>query len=352
MTVVSRAKDGIFRLARQAGVTSLVRRSGWRQRRLLILCYHGISIDDEHEWNPMLYMRQDVFRRRLTALARGNEVLPLDEGLRRLQDGTLPRAAVSITVDDGTYDFYAQAWPVLEALSLPATVYQTTYYAENNRPVFDTFASYLLWKARARRVDLSSLVGLAGEQDLSQPLARSAVHAAIMDVSQRHALDAESKDALLESLAARIGVDIAALRARRIMHLMTPAEIAELAARGIDFQLHTHRHRTPEDASEFAREIVDNRARIETLTHRPANHFCYPSGVYRQSFLGWLRDANVRSATTCDPGMATAQSQPLLLPRLVDTMGLSDETFEAWSSGVAELLPRRTRHGLGASVPA
>lgn len=352
MTVVSKAKDSIFRLARQSGVMSLVRRSDWRRRRLLILCYHGISIDDEHEWNPMLYMRQDVFRRRLTALAGGNEVLPLDDALRRLQDGTLPRAAVSITVDDGAYDFYSRAWPVLQQLSLPATVYQTTYYAENNRPVFDTFASYLLWKGRARRVDLASLIPVAGLQDLSQPLVRQAVHAAIMEVSQRDALDAESKDALLEALAARIGVDIAALRAQRIMHLMTPAEISELAGKGIDFQLHTHRHRTPDDATEFAREIVDNRARIETLTHRPANHFCYPSGVYRQSFLGWLRDANVRSATTCDPGMATAQSQSLLLPRLVDTMGLSDETFEAWSSGLAALLPRRTRHGSGASVVA
>lgn len=350
MTVVSRAKDGIFRLARQSGVMSLVRQSGWRQRRLLILCYHGISIDDEHRWNPMLYMAQDVFRRRLQALAKRNTVLPLDEGLRRLQEGTLPRAAVSITVDDGTYDFYARGWPVLRELSLPATVYQTTYYAENNRPVFDTFASYLLWKAGARRVDLSALVPLAGEQDLSLPSARTAVHAAVMELAQRDALDAQAKDALLDALAAAIGVDIADLRARRIIHLMTPAEIAELAAHGIDFQLHTHRHRTPDDATAFTREIVDNRERIETLTHRPADHFCYPSGVYRQSFLGWLRDAHVRSATTCDPGMATAESQSLLLPRLVDTMGLSDETFEAWSSGLAELLPRRTRHGSGASV--
>lgn len=350
MTVVSRAKDGIFRLARQSGVMSLVRQSGWRQRRLLILCYHGISIDDEHRWNPMLYMAQDVFRRRLQALAKRNTVLPLDEGLKRLQEGTLPRAAVSITVDDGTYDFYARGWPVLRELSLPATVYQTTYYAENNRPVFDTFASYLLWKAGARRVDLSALVPIAGVQDLSQPAVRTAVHAAVMELAQRDALDAPAKDALLDALAAAIGVDIADLRARRIIHLMTPAEIAELAVHGIDFQLHTHRHRTPDDATAFTREIVDNRERIETLTHRPADHFCYPSGVYRQSFLGWLRDAQVRSATTCDPGMATAESQSLLLPRLVDTMGLSDETFEAWSSGLAELLPRRTRHGSGASV--
>ncbi len=349
MSVVSNAKDRIFRAAQRAGVMSLVRRSGWRQRRLLILCYHGISIDDEHEWNPLLYMRQERFRSRLRTLARENEVLPLGEAIRQLQSGTLPRAAVAITVDDGAYDFLARAWPVLEELSLPATVYQTTYYSEDNRPVFDPFVSYLLWKGRSRQVQFDGLLPQGGRHQLSSAQARDALTLQVLDHARAAGLDAEAKDALLDAIAQRVGVDIAALRSRRILHLMSPAEIQLLAGKGVDFQLHTHRHRTPEGASDFAREIHDNRTRLEPLTHRPAAHFCYPSGVYRRRFLDWLRESNVESATTCDPGMATAESHPLLLPRLVDTEGLSDVTFEAWTSGVADLLPRRTRFGSGAS---
>lgn len=348
MSAVALAKDGIFRVVRGTGVMSLVRRSAWRRRRLLILCYHGISIDDEHEWNPLLYMRQELFRRRLRALARDNEVLPLAEGLRRLHDGTLPRSAVSITVDDGAYDFLARAWPVLEELSLPATVYQTTYYSEDNRPVFDPFISYLLWKGRHRQVQLDGILSSAGPHDLSSSQVRDALTALFLDRARNEGLDADAKDALLAALAQRVDVDLGALRTRRILHLLTPAEIEWLAGRGVDFQLHTHRHRTPEVAGDFAREILDNRTRIEALTHRSASHFCYPSGVYRRQFLEWLAASGVESATTCDPGMTTVESPPLLLPRLVDTEGLSDITFEAWTSGVAELLPRRTRFGTGA----
>lgn len=348
MSAAALVKDRIFRVARGTGAMSLVRRSGWRQRRLLILCYHGVSIDDEHEWNPLLYMRQERFRERLRTLARDNDVLPLGEGLRRLREGTLPRAAVSITVDDGAYDFLARAWPVLEEFSLPVTVYQTTYYSEDNRPVFDPFASYLLWKGRHRRVQFDGILPLAGMHDLESREVRNSIVARIFHFVRSHGLDADDKDGFLAALAGRLEVDIAALRKRRILHLLTPTEIAWLAARGVDFQLHTHRHRTPDTAVDFAREIRDNRVRVEALTHRQATHFCYPSGVYRRQFLEWLAASNVESATTCDPGLATAASLPLLLPRLIDTEGVSALAFEAWTSGFADLLPRRTRFGDGA----
>ncbi|MEO7963531.1 MAG: hypothetical protein ABIT38_06425, partial [Gemmatimonadaceae bacterium] len=53
--------------------------------------------------------------------------------------------------------------------------------------------------------------------------------------------------------------------------------------------------------------------------------------------------ADVATATTCDPGIASPSSDPLMLPRFIDTSAQSPEAFEAWASGFAELLPRRTR---------
>jgi hypothetical protein len=65
--------------------------SRWRRDRLLILCYHGISIDDEHLWNAELYMPPDRLERRLRTLrAFGCHVLPLGEALERLGRGDLP----------------------------------------------------------------------------------------------------------------------------------------------------------------------------------------------------------------------------------------------------------------------
>ena len=46
-------KLAALRVLRGSGIFSLVKNSRWRQQRLLILCYHGTSLEDEHLWRPM-----------------------------------------------------------------------------------------------------------------------------------------------------------------------------------------------------------------------------------------------------------------------------------------------------------
>ena len=121
---------------------------------------------------------------------------------------------------------------------------------------------------------------------------------------------------------------------------MNSSERAELAAAGVDFQLHTHRHRTPLEERRVGKEIKYKRPRLQKLGEK-AIHFCYPSGVYRPEFLNWLQMENVVSATTCDSGLASRRSNPFLLPRLVDTSARSAVEFEAWLSGLAPLLTGR-----------
>lgn len=126
-----------------------------------------------------------------------------------------------------------------------------------------------------------------------------------------------------------------------LIELMTPSEARELARRGVDLQLHTHRHRGALEEAVFAREVEDNRERLRRLRASEATHFCYPGGVTRREFLPWLRRWNVASATTCVPGVASRRHDRLLLPRDTDTAGHTDAEFRGWLTGVAALLPRR-----------
>ena len=125
--MVRKIKRVTLDLLRGGGVFELVANGKWRQNRLLILCYHGTSLEDEHLWRPALYMSPEVLGQRLDALrAMRCAVLPLDEALTRLRSRDLPPRSVAITVDDGTYDFYKQAYPLLKKYDFPVTVYQTT----------------------------------------------------------------------------------------------------------------------------------------------------------------------------------------------------------------------------------
>ena len=320
--------------------------SAWRRKRLLILCYHGVSIDDEHRWNPALYLTADALRRRLEILRDSRcAVLPLQDALQQLYAGTLPPRSVALTFDDGYFDFCSRAYPLLREFGMPVTVYLATLRCENNRPVFNLMTSYLLWKARGRVVDFKE-IGAAF--DLRTTATRASAVQAVLGFATRERLGIEGKDALAARLAAACGIDYADLVARRLLSIMTPEEVRTMSADGVSFELHTHRHITPQGAAVWEREIGQNRESIERMTHRPATHFCYPSGIYRPEFLPVLMEQRVVSATTCDPGLASKQTNPLLLPRFVDTTGVSPVEFEGWVSGAATFVSRNRSYADGA----
>jgi len=315
----------------------------WRRNRLLILGYHGISLDDEHEWDPELYMPAAMLRRRFELIRQaGCNVLALDDAVQQLYARDLPPGSVVLTFDDGTYDFCARAFPIVHAFGFPVTVYLTTYYAELERPVYDAMASYLLWKGRGRVLCWPEVLGRRDDVALTDD-GRRLVGERLRRFPLEQGLSGRDKDALLAQLAARLEVDYEDILQRRVLQLMTLSEARELARRGVDLQMHTHRHRVSLEEAAFDREVRDNRERLRKIRASEPTHFCYPGGVTRREFLPWLRRRHIQSATTCDPGMASRRHDRLLLPRYIDTAAHTESEFRAWLTGVAALL-RRRRH--------
>ncbi len=125
---------------------------------------------------------------------------------------------------------------------------------------------------------------------------------------------------------------------------LDPRQIGELAADGVDIQLHTHRHILPADRAGVEREIRDNAAVLEPIAGSAREHFCYPSGIYDASRLPWLEALGIRSATTVAPGFGYRDTPRMELPRILDSEALADIEFEAEMSGFIELTRKlRTR---------
>ena len=225
----------------------------------MILCYHGVSLADEHEWNPTLYISPRTLTRRLDALRRlGCTVLSLPEAVDRLYAESLPQRAVVLTFDDGYYDFKAKALPLLEERRYPATVYVTT----------------------------DQWVGNIGS-----------------DAVNNVAVVNHLRTSYLSWRSVRGGLSPCSARA---LSAMTQLEVADVAARGVAIEMHTHRHRLPLDVDALLWDIRLNRDLIASTTGRVPRHLCYPDGVYHTSHLRHLRACGVETATTCDPGLATA----------------------------------------------
>ena len=341
MSILRSAKLLTLNVGKSIGAFQILSRSDWRRNHLLILAYHGVSLDDEHLWNPDLYIRPDYFRSRMQALKDyGCHVLPLAEGLERLEDGTLPKCSVVLTFDDGASDFYHRAYPILREFGWPATVYLTSYYCNYNRPVFDVMCSYLLWKARGRVWDVKGLLNTVTSLDLRSTAGRASATVAIREFSRRERFSAREKDELLTSLAERLSIDYQAILSKRILHLLSVEELSTLAAEGVDIQLHTHRHHAPRTRDSFMLELGENKDFISRFTKLP-HHFSYPDGAYADCYGPWLDACDVISATTCEPGLATNHSNPFKLPRLIDTSSLRLVELEGWISGFSNFLPRK-----------
>ena len=340
MSVLRTAKLVTLRVGRSMGIFDALRRSRWRKNQLLILAYHGVSQADEHLWNPELFVTPECFTKRMQTLRDyGCHVLSLSEGLQRLWSKTLPSCSVVLTFDDGGSDFYSRAFPILREFGWPATVYLASYYSSYNRPVFDVMCSYLLWKARDRVFDSRGLLNNGTSFNLSDSEVRNAAVRAIRVFARQSEFSAKQKDDLLNSVAERLRVDYETILSQRLLHLLSPKELAELCKDGVDIQLHTHRHHAPKTRESFLAEIEENRNFIVKFTKLP-RHFAYPHGFYQQCYESWLSSSSVASATTCEPGLATKDCNPYRLPRLVDTSALGLLELEGWVSGLCKFLPR------------
>src|SRR3989442_6444798 len=138
-----------------------------------------------------LHMEPRILEQRLGILRRDDyNVLPLGEALQRLFAKELPRRSVSITFDDGTYDFYKQAYPIVKRYGFPVTVYQTTYYSNRQVPVFNLICSYLLWKRRGSVFSNGKELGLNSTMDLRTEATRQATVTALMNLSAAQDLSA------------------------------------------------------------------------------------------------------------------------------------------------------------------
>jgi peptidoglycan/xylan/chitin deacetylase (PgdA/CDA1 family) len=296
-----------------------------------ILMLHHVRPARRERFQPnrRLEVTPEFLERAIRRLRRAKvDLVSLDEMHRRMRERDFGRRFACVTFDDGYRDNKEWAWPILRAACVPFAIYVATGFADR--------LGKLWWLALERVVARNTRFALLmdGREMHFECADADAKHAAFDKLywwlralpSERAALEA------IGDLAARYGVDMAALCAEQCMDW---SEIGELARDPLaTIGAHTVNHVMLAKASDaqVRTELRMSRAVIEAALGRAPDHLAYPFGDPTTAGAREFRIAaelGFKTAVTTRPGVLFAEHAHhfTALPRISLNGGYQDTRF-------------------------
>lgn len=336
MSARRRVKLALLRVARALGLFALARRL--TAGTVKVLGFHYVSLEDEGERFPSLFLGPEELRGRLDHLRGRYRVVSLDEAVSDLESGRKGRGRVVLTFDDGLYNFAAAAAPILEAYGMTATVYVVTGHVETGIPVCAMLLRDILRRSGATELS-SPIPDLEGPHEIATPEGRARFEACVTERLSRLPHATPERLAFVSAVGRALDVDVEPILDRRIWDVLDADELRDLAARGFGVEAHGHHHLdVVEHGGEVLDEVTACRRLLEEVTGREVRHYCYPFGLWTRRAWPALEEAGMRSATTTLYGCNSPRTPRLSLRRFMDGGNQTRLEFEFELSGLRWLL--------------
>ena len=309
---------------------SLLSPSGMKSK-LAILIYHRVfhSPDPLSPGEPTASRfdwQMAVLRRYFTPLA-------LSEAAARLENGTLPERAVSVTFDDGYADNFNVALPILRKWEIPATFFIATGFLDGGRMWNDTVIEAVR-AAKGEPLDLGEL-GMEMHAISTDNGRRSTLHALLSRL--KYLPPGERQEKVL-SLAKVVG------EALPDDLMMTSSQVRLMHLAGMEIGAHTVNHPilTRLSPQEVEKEILQSRVRLEDMLGKKVTSFAYPNGRpgvdYDRTHVEAVRKAGFEVSVSTSWGCAHRNDDLLQLPRIATW----DQTPVMFSARIIKSYIRRT----------
>jgi peptidoglycan/xylan/chitin deacetylase (PgdA/CDA1 family) len=301
------------------GLLRLLRRVR-RRDCSLVLRYHAVAPDGAASGTyagPDITIPRRLFAAQMRFLRGAYTLVPLAVIVEAVARGAAPApGTLAVTLDDGYADNYDQAFPVLRALGIPATIYVATEPVDGGPALWTSELRVAVMASRAAALKVE--IGGGHQFALDSAEARQRTVKELTNILVP--VDASLRRRILTTLRSELDVngagDCAGL-------MLTSAQILEMHQAGVTIGAHTQTHSnmtliTPEQARN---EIGGSRERLEAIIGAPVPDFAYPNtgGRYPHFNAGvaaLLRELGFRSAVTSRPGVIAATSNPYMLSRI------------------------------------
>lgn len=284
-------------------------RMSWLQQdpQLWVLMYHRILPRDDIRYSleePGMIITPETFSMHLRALKQHFDLMDFSEWLQLRETGApLPRRACVITFDDGWYDNYEYALPIINAEATPVTLFAVVEKIGTDFQFWPNIISALLAS--------NAISAMQQQPVLARALAQVTIPA---DTANREFMAAVIK-ALKQSSDSEIFAALAAIDWQTRLTFALPRglmnwdEVRRMTHSGlVKIGSHTCNHKRLNaqlSSAELTHEIVASKALLQAQIKDAVDIFCFPNGDYNSAALDAVT-ATYRAAVTTQRGIVNA----------------------------------------------
>lgn len=292
--------------------------------QILILMYHRVlPLDDERAKNeePGMFVTPETFKLHLNILSQYFEFIKLSDWIERKNKGLpLPAKACAITFDDGWLDNYEYAYPILQELKVPATIYLVSDMTDTKQTFWPERLSDLLTQVSANHSDqwnIPCMEWLHTSETNYTYTNTAPTQEHISEIINAVKLYSDSEiNIRLDQIEDELNLSN---EINKKPALLSWKQAKEMFDSGLfDIGSHTCQHirlnaKTPRHIIE--NEIINSKKNIESKLKIPIKTFCYPNGDYTSEALKIVSD-NYIAAVTTQSGWNTTSANNYTLQRV------------------------------------
>ena len=293
---------------------------------LVSVMYHYVRPDDPVNWGGIHPLDPQEFARQLDALASVGQIIPPSEAGRSGHP-----VEIVLTFDDGTRDQYDHAFPELTRRNLPALVSVMSGPTAGHVPMIHLV--HVLTSKMSDADLLAEIRGRAGELQLDRE--RIDRFYWRESTEERRIVKYIFNFALARDKALGLAREVYEAKIGSVRNLveewyLTPSMIREMAASGIEFAVHCHRHVPlfgPAEAY-YREEVAPCRAWLEEVLGGLPVDYIAPFGGQTASDLSLtemrdvLQAAGFRSCYTTERGVNPGYSAATFFIKRLDAADL------------------------------
>jgi len=281
--------------------------------KIRVLMYHRFDKND----NPAA-MNIKYFDIQCKFIKKHYNIISLSDYVEFItQSRRPPENSVIFTIDDGYYDFYEYAFPVLKKYEIPATVFVTTGFIDNALWLWPDVIRHIIYNTPLEEYTFNfenynksfSISKKSEKENIWNFFASLCIK--IMD---------EKKIKLIDQIKNELSVSIADEPIKEFSSF-TWENMYEMETFGIEFGSHTCTHPILSKINSQQKhfEIVESKIRIEEKLQREIVSFCYPNGQkgdYDKETIKFIKASGYKCATVACRGFNDINTNPYLLKRI------------------------------------